>query len=80
MESKRLRLYPRKRIDKGLADTGFIEGQTVKIEYRWANGDYDKCAFQNCQATTQAQCHIAFLVLAARARAKRSARSGCACQ
>jgi putative ABC transport system substrate-binding protein len=27
---------------QGLADTGFIEGQTVKIEYRWANGDYDK--------------------------------------
>ena len=34
MESKRLSLYPRKRIDKGLADTGFIEGQTVEIEYR----------------------------------------------
>src|ERR1700746_3659773 len=27
---------------EGLADEGFIEGQTVKIEYRWANGDYDK--------------------------------------
>jgi putative ABC transport system substrate-binding protein len=27
---------------QGLADTGFIEGQTVKIEYRWANGSYDK--------------------------------------
>ena len=27
---------------QGLADAGFIEGQTVKIEYRWANGDYDK--------------------------------------
>jgi putative tryptophan/tyrosine transport system substrate-binding protein len=27
---------------QGLADTGFIEGQTVKIEYRWANGDYNK--------------------------------------
>ena len=27
---------------QGLADEGFIEGQTVKIEYRWANGDYDK--------------------------------------
>ncbi len=27
---------------QGLADTGFIEGQTVKIEYRWANGDYEK--------------------------------------
>lgn len=27
---------------QGLADAGFIEGQTVKIEYRWANGDSDK--------------------------------------
>ena len=27
---------------QGLADAGFIEGQPVKIEYRWANGDYDK--------------------------------------
>jgi putative tryptophan/tyrosine transport system substrate-binding protein len=27
---------------QGLADTGFIEGRTVKIEFRWANGDYDK--------------------------------------
>jgi putative tryptophan/tyrosine transport system substrate-binding protein len=27
---------------QALADAGFIEGQTVKIEYRWANGDYDK--------------------------------------
>jgi putative tryptophan/tyrosine transport system substrate-binding protein len=27
---------------EGLADAGFIEGQNVKVEYRWANGDYDK--------------------------------------
>jgi putative tryptophan/tyrosine transport system substrate-binding protein len=27
---------------QGLADEGFIEDRTVKIEYRWANGDYDK--------------------------------------
>jgi putative ABC transport system substrate-binding protein len=27
---------------KGLADTGFIVGQNVAIEYRWANGQADK--------------------------------------
>lgn len=26
----------------GLADTGFREGQNVTIEYRWADGDYNK--------------------------------------
>ena len=27
---------------KGLAETGFIEGQNLAIEYRWAEGDYEK--------------------------------------
>jgi putative tryptophan/tyrosine transport system substrate-binding protein len=27
---------------QGLNDTGFVEGQNVAIEYRWARGDYDK--------------------------------------
>jgi putative ABC transport system substrate-binding protein len=27
---------------KGLAETGFDEGQTVTIEFRWAHGDYDR--------------------------------------
>ena len=27
---------------QGLAETGFIDGQNVKIEFRWAQGDYDR--------------------------------------
>ena len=27
---------------EGLAETGFVEGRTVTIEYRWAEGQYDR--------------------------------------
>jgi putative tryptophan/tyrosine transport system substrate-binding protein len=27
---------------RSLKETGFIQGQNVKIEYRWANGEYDR--------------------------------------
>ena len=27
---------------QGLKETGFVDGQNVKIEYRWAEGQYDR--------------------------------------
>jgi putative ABC transport system substrate-binding protein len=27
---------------KGLAETGYIEGQNLAIEYRWAESDYNR--------------------------------------
>jgi putative tryptophan/tyrosine transport system substrate-binding protein len=27
---------------QGLLDTGFVEGKNLKIEYRWANAQYDR--------------------------------------
>jgi putative ABC transport system substrate-binding protein len=29
---------------EGLKETGFVDGQNVAIEYRWANGQYDRLA------------------------------------
>jgi hypothetical protein len=34
------------RLCKGLIETGFVEGRNVAIEYRWAEGQYERIGFQ----------------------------------
>jgi ABC-type uncharacterized transport system substrate-binding protein len=34
--------YLAEALRRGLTDTGYVEGQTVAIEYRWAMGQYDR--------------------------------------
>jgi putative ABC transport system substrate-binding protein len=31
---------------KGLNEAGFVEGQNVAIEYRWAEGQYDRMVIE----------------------------------
>src|SRR4051812_10121162 len=43
----------------GLAEAGFIAGQNVEIEYRWAEGDYEQLA---SMASTLAERNVAVIV------------------
>jgi putative tryptophan/tyrosine transport system substrate-binding protein len=45
--------------NRGLAENGYIEGQTVRIEYRWANGQYARLP---ALATELASQRVAVLV------------------
>jgi putative ABC transport system substrate-binding protein len=45
---------------RGLAENGFVEGQNVAIEYRWAQGEYDRLTAQAAELV-----HLPVAVLAA---------------
>ncbi len=45
---------------RGLAENGFVEGQNVTIEYRWAQGEYDRLTAQAAELV-----HLPVAVLAA---------------
>jgi putative tryptophan/tyrosine transport system substrate-binding protein len=45
---------------RGLAENGFVEGQNVTIEYRWAQGEYDRLTAQAAELV-----HLPVTVLAA---------------
>src|SRR5215211_5415668 len=53
---------------KGLRETGYVEGANVAVEYRWADGHYDRLAgFANDLVGLQASVIVAVAPPAARA-------------
>jgi ABC-type uncharacterized transport system substrate-binding protein len=59
-------------IRQGLRDTGFVEGQNVAIEYRWADGHDDRLPALAADLVSR---HVAVLVTGGSLRATISAKA-----
>ena len=47
-----------------MRETGYVVGDTIVIEYRWANGDYERLRdqFGGCTETAQAASGVEFVI------------------
>jgi putative ABC transport system substrate-binding protein len=42
----------------GLRETGYVEGQNIKIEYMWAEGQYDRLPIDRASSAVRDSCNL----------------------